>query len=95
MATSYVLTRSYSSNTLYNVHFIPTSLANARLFAQACADNDQRTAVLEYNDINNGTGVVRETFAPAAAVVSDGVTPLAAGSYVKVPAAGTIASVFP
>lgn len=95
MATQYVLTRSNSSNTLVNVRFVPTSLANARIFAQSRADLEQRTVVLEYFNSDNGTGVVRETFAPAAALVSNGTDPLAAGSYIAVPPAGAIAAVTP
>lgn len=77
MAAKYNLARDANGGTELNVRFIPTNITQARAFAQARADLDQRTVILEYFDPNNGTGVVKETFTPGAAVVAgiSGVSP--------------------
>ena len=77
MAAKYVLTRDASGGGGHIAGFTPTNLTQARAFAQARSDLDQRTVILEYFDPNNGTGVIKETYTPGAAVVAgiSGVSP--------------------
>lgn len=80
----------------WQVKFNPSSLANARLFAQGMADLTQRAVALEYQESTTpGVGAIREEFTPAPPTVSNGSVAIAAGSYVKTAPAGAITDVEP